>query len=199
MTFTVEDGTWVDHVDSQAHTTDCGGTYEVRGSRIVFTTGPPLCPVEQLVFSGTWEPTPTASGSPTSSRPSSSTRPTGVCRGDGSADRTCRIAPDKARAALLVGLVLTGCTSGTADKGGGSGGRTDADPRLPGVTRPAGQPRRGLLRGAGASVSEGRIRVDDHMGRRRAERRGTRRPPSRSSTGRRISASSLPGPGTPSG
>ena len=57
MTFTVEDGTWLHHTDSEAHPTDCGGTYEVHGSRVVFTTGPPLCPVEELVFSGRWEPT----------------------------------------------------------------------------------------------------------------------------------------------
>jgi TRAP-type C4-dicarboxylate transport system substrate-binding protein len=57
VTVTVEDGTWVHHVESRADTTDCGGTYEIRGSRISFTTGPPLCPVEELVFSGKWEPT----------------------------------------------------------------------------------------------------------------------------------------------
>ncbi|WP_167762095.1 TRAP transporter substrate-binding protein DctP [Blastococcus sp. CT_GayMR20] len=56
-TFTVEDGTWVHHVDGRADPTDCGGTYEVRGSRIAFITGPPLCPVEELVFMGRWEPT----------------------------------------------------------------------------------------------------------------------------------------------
>jgi TRAP-type C4-dicarboxylate transport system substrate-binding protein len=57
QTFTVEDGTWLHHTDSQADSPDCGGTYEVRGSRIAFVSDPELCNVDELVFTGRWEPT----------------------------------------------------------------------------------------------------------------------------------------------
>ena len=56
QTFTVEDGTWLHRTDSETNTTPCGGTYEIQGSRIVFTSGPPpICGSVQLVFSGKWE------------------------------------------------------------------------------------------------------------------------------------------------
>lgn len=58
QTFTVEDGTWLHRTDSEANPTPCGGTYEMQGSRVVFTSGPPPdCGSVQLVFSGKWEPT----------------------------------------------------------------------------------------------------------------------------------------------
>lgn len=56
-TWTVEDGTWLHHVDGPADQADCGGTYEVRGSRIAFIGGPPPCPEGEVVFMGRWEPT----------------------------------------------------------------------------------------------------------------------------------------------
>jgi TRAP-type C4-dicarboxylate transport system substrate-binding protein len=57
-TFTVENGTWVHHIDGQPESDDCGGPYEVRGSRIAFLTGPGQCGVQDLVFMGRWEPIP---------------------------------------------------------------------------------------------------------------------------------------------
>jgi TRAP-type C4-dicarboxylate transport system substrate-binding protein len=58
QTFTVEDGTWLAHTDSEADQPDCRGTYEVRGSRIAFIAlAIPACSGEELVFSGRWEPT----------------------------------------------------------------------------------------------------------------------------------------------
>jgi TRAP-type C4-dicarboxylate transport system substrate-binding protein len=55
-TFTVRDGRWLHHVDGPADPPDCGGPYEVRGSRIAFLVDPDECDVViDLVFSGRWE------------------------------------------------------------------------------------------------------------------------------------------------
>ena len=55
-TFTVRAGRWLHHVDGRAGAPDCGGPYEIRGSRIAFLVDdPPACGVIDLVFSGRWE------------------------------------------------------------------------------------------------------------------------------------------------
>ena len=55
-TFTVRAGHWLHHVDGRAGPPDCGGPYEIRGSRIAFLADdPPACEVIDLVFSGRWE------------------------------------------------------------------------------------------------------------------------------------------------
>jgi TRAP-type C4-dicarboxylate transport system substrate-binding protein len=57
QTVTIDGGTWIHHVDGDADSPDCAGTYELRGSRIAFITEPNECGVDELVFSGRWEPT----------------------------------------------------------------------------------------------------------------------------------------------
>ena len=57
MTMTIDGGRWLHHTESEATPPDCGGGYEIRGTRVVFTADEgPDCGGPALVFSGRWSP-----------------------------------------------------------------------------------------------------------------------------------------------
>jgi TRAP-type C4-dicarboxylate transport system substrate-binding protein len=55
MTITVEDGRWLHHTDNAAGSGDCSGTYEIRGTRISFSSD--NCGDGGEEFRGKWSPT----------------------------------------------------------------------------------------------------------------------------------------------
>ncbi len=60
MTMTIESGRWLNHTDSPADPSDCGGTYEIRGSHVAFSADEGIqcgSAAGELLFSGRWSAT----------------------------------------------------------------------------------------------------------------------------------------------